>query len=188
MGGKHCVEQLKDTTTDGASAAGFASPSPRPLRPPPLLLFLRRPLSPPFPSLLLALPPLSPPPLPALYSEVVPFPSPSTSFSFLGCFDQESVLFCFLGRTLAVQAPRIELGVRAFKSSSVASEKLEEKANQTYGSEQIQVIPAPLNATIFVLSFLFLAQLLFSLCEWVLGVSTCSRVVNGSFLLRERAS
>ncbi|WOL01842.1 DNA gyrase subunit B, chloroplastic/mitochondrial-like [Canna indica] len=41
---------------------------------------------------------------------------------------------------LGVQVPKKDLGVRAFKSSSLASEALQEKDNQKYGSEQIQVL------------------------------------------------
>ncbi|RWW25951.1 hypothetical protein GW17_00009681 [Ensete ventricosum] len=106
-----------------------------------------------------------PPPSPFSFSPIPPFrPRPRLLFTprssvfllllflsvLVGFLIKNRFFLCFVGRTLAVQAPRFELGVRAFQSSSVASEKLQEKASQNYGSEQIQVIPAPLNATIFI--------------------------------------
>ncbi|CAL9099307.1 unnamed protein product [Musa textilis] len=73
------------------------------------------------------------------FSAARPCPPSPLSFSPFPPFRPRPRLL-FTPRTLAVQAPRIELGVRAFKSSSVASEKLQEKATQNYGSEQIQVL------------------------------------------------
>lgn len=52
----------------------------------------------------------------------------------------------FSARSFGIRPPINGVAVRAFKSASLASEALQEKANQNYGSEQIQVVPTLLES------------------------------------------
>ncbi|XP_042373785.1 DNA gyrase subunit B, chloroplastic/mitochondrial-like [Zingiber officinale] len=68
------------------------------------------------------------------------YPAPS-SFSFSSSLSPcHSPRLFFRPRTFGFRPPINGVAVRAFKSSSLASEALQEKANQNYGSEQIQVL------------------------------------------------